>query len=382
MKRKLAVACATFLFSTLVAISIIAGCGSTWVAQAPTFGPSLGTNGCTVNSNPTVTSKSVETTIHWTVGPPSTLVITDSGENKAISTGVTSTCIRCFPTFNTPEWIELSNENKTEWRQFTYAQFVTPDNTCAERILRGAINHHLERTCGVTEEECELEFNWFWNPVGDSCQEDGPPSCDLLPEVCENGQWSLEWCGCVDYPTPILVDISGNGFNLTKAADGVTFNADNKGGKEKLAWTSSHSDDAWLVLDRNSNGTIDDGTELFGNVADQPEPPADQKKNGFIALAEYDKVSKGGNGDGQIDRNDAVFSDLRLWQDTNHDGVSESTELHTLPSLNVATFELDYKTAKKTDGNGNQFSFRAKIKNSQGQQLGRWAWDVYLVKAM
>jgi hypothetical protein len=52
-----------------------------------------------------------------------------------------------------------------------------------------------------------------------------------------------------------------------------------------------------------------------------------------------------------------------------------------LLSLNVAAFELDYKTAKKTDSNGNQFRFRAKVKNSQGQQFGRWAWDVILVKS-
>ena|GEM_PF-5725130 len=57
MKRKLAVACATFLFCLAVAISIIANCGSTWVAQAPTFGPALGTNNCTVNSNPTVCTR-------------------------------------------------------------------------------------------------------------------------------------------------------------------------------------------------------------------------------------------------------------------------------------------------------------------------------------
>jgi len=60
--------------------------------------------------------------------------------------------------------------------------------------------------------------------------------------------------------------------------------------------------------------------------------------------------------------------------------VSEPSELHTLPSLNVAGLELDYKYSKKTDANGNQFSFRAKVESPHGQQPGRWAWDVYLVK--
>jgi len=96
---------------------------------------------------------------------------------------------------------------------------------------------------------------------------------------------------------------------------------------------------------------------------------------------EYDKRTNGGNADGQLDNRDAVFSGLRLWQDRNHNGLSESNELHPLPALNVATIELDYKPSKKTDMNGNQFSYRAKVKNLQGQQSGRWAWDVYLVRS-
>jgi len=231
------------------------------------------------------------------------------------------------------------------------------------------------------EEDCN-NMNWFWNPFSDTCQEDAPPECNLLPELCENGQWSFEWCGCVGYPTPIVVDLNGNGFNLTDANHGVTFNANTVGGKEKLAWTSASSDDAWLVLDRNGNGAIDDGTELFGDATAQRDPPAGEKKNGFLALADYDKLSNGGNTNGQIESGDSVFSSLRLWQDTNHDGLSQPGELHTLPSKNVAAIELDYKLSKKTDNNGNQFSFRAKVKSSNGQQLGRWAWDVYLLRSL
>jgi len=231
------------------------------------------------------------------------------------------------------------------------------------------------------QSECE-SINWFWNPFAEVCQQDSPPSCDLLPELCENGIWSFQWCGCVPYNTPIIVDLDGDGFDLTSSAAGVSFNLNNTGGGEQLAWTNAGSDDAWLVLDRNGNGTIDNGTELFGDVTPQATPPSGEKKNGFRALAEYDKAAHGGNGDGQITPSDAIFSRLGLWQDTNHNGLFEIDELRTLAVEGISSLELDYKLSKKTDVHGNEFRYRAKIKNVQGQQFGRWAWDVILVRAV
>lgn len=155
--------------------------------------------------------------------------------------------------------------------------------------------------------------------------------------------------------SPIVINLAGDGFHLTGLEDPVVFDLDADGTAEEVGWTSRGSMDAFLCLDRNGNGMIDDGSELFGNftrLSDGQRAP-----DGYTALAEYDKRELGGNQDGVIDRQDAIFSHLCIWIDRNHNGVSEPGEILTLDQAHIIRIELQHSWTPLTDAHGNRFRF-------------------------
>lgn len=214
------------------------------------------------------------------------------------------------------------------------------------------------------------------------CQPDNPsanhsaqvPCCfELPPESIDNN------CDGIDDHTqcysPIILDTTGNGFALTNRDNGVEFDLLPGGTKERIPWTQAGSDDAWLVLDRNWNGRIDDGSELFGNFTPQPMSP---DPNGFEALAVFDTRAAGGNNNGSFDAGDRRFVDVRLWIDRNHDGVSQVRELSRLSDVGLMAISLNYREFRRRDEWGNWFRFGARVDDGRGREVGPWAFDVYL----
>jgi len=169
-----------------------------------------------------------------------------------------------------------------------------------------------------------------------SCHPPNPQQCTNNPNTtleCTSAGWS-----CVG-ASPIIIDTKGEGYHLTSASAGVQFRFFPSSPALQVAWTDDAFQNGFLVLDRNGNGVIDDGTELFGNIT--PQPPSSHP-NGFLALAVYDLAENGGNANGVIDPGDAVYGQLRIWIDANHNGISEPEELHKLNEVGVFRIELKY----------------------------------------
>ena len=158
----------------------------------------------------------------------------------------------------------------------------------------------------------------------------GASIVDVLINMLCNG-----FSAAAQTTSPLVLDLDGDGVETVGLANGVHFDHDGNGFAQQSGWV--HSDDGLLVLDRNGNGLIDNGSELFGNNT-QLSGGANAA-NGFAALAELD-----GNGDGVIDANDAAFGDLRVWRDMNGNGRADAGELFTLSELGIASLNVGYTT--------------------------------------
>ena len=166
--------------------------------------------------------------------------------------------------------------------------------------------------------------------------------------------------------SPVILDLDRDGVETTGLTNGVHFDHDDNGFAEQTSWVSS--DDGILVMDRNGNGIIDNGTELFGNETLLQN--GQKAANGFQALAELD-----GNSDGKIDADDAAYTQLLIWKDINGDGYSSHNELFTLNELGIQSINTSYYDSSYIDANGNEYkqvgSF-TRTDNSRGTAADVW----------
>lgn len=200
----------------------------------------------------------------------------------------------------------------------------------------------------------------------------GSGGCDCAEGYkCCSGRCILNGSTC---STPIVLDAFDEGYHLTSLENGVQFHVLPGGPLQQMSWTDANWRNGWLSLDRNGDGTIDDFTELFGNLTAQP-PSSDP--NGFLALAVFDNPANGGNGNGFIDPGDSVYSHLRVWIDRNHNGLSEPNELHTLQELGIFKIGLTYRLTPFVDQYGNAFRLKGSFWD-EGSNERDLCYDVVL----
>jgi hypothetical protein len=217
--------------------------------------------------------------------------------------------------------------------------------------------------------------NWYFHGYRDAHvtvrQSDNPVDYVTNAADCAALEPEYGWNGtnCVATPgSPIIIDTARDGYKLTSVEDGVAFDLDGNGTLEQIAWTRADSDDAFLALDRNGNGRIDDGTELFGNYtpayADRRQP---RTPNGFEALRFLEGPDFGvSRADRRIDARDQAFGRLLLWTDANHNGISEPEELRPAHAAGIAAIGTDYTEKRRVDRFGNEFRQKGQLWWSDG----------------
>lgn len=154
----------------------------------------------------------------------------------------------------------------------------------------------------------------------------------------------------INMADPLVLDMNGEGIQLTPAGRGASFDINGDGKKESTAWVKG--DSAFLVMDRNNNGLIDDGSELFGDQHGA--------SNGFQELARFDTCR-----DNIIDRKDSAWNALKVYQDLNSNGAIDYGEVTSLEKAGVASINLDFTTTDSQQS-GNRLIMKGSFTTTDG----------------
>ncbi|KKJ76823.1 hypothetical protein WH95_10995, partial [Kiloniella litopenaei] len=140
---------------------------------------------------------------------------------------------------------------------------------------------------------------------------------------------------------PLLIDIDGDGIELLNNEETtVLFDMNNDGKLDLTAW--ANSDDGFLVHDLNSNDQIDNRTEMLSGAYANGD-----FNSGFEALKSLDS-----NDDGIFNQEDEAFSELKIWNDYNQNGLTEAGELKSLSEAGVLSIDLSEQSVQQNVGGG------------------------------
>ncbi|HEX7151647.1 MAG TPA: hypothetical protein VF618_09185 [Thermoanaerobaculia bacterium] len=188
-------------------------------------------------------------------------------------------------------------------------------------------------------------------PTGSTCTEFTPP------EECQY--------------SPIIINNGRGGYRLADATDPVIFDIDGDGAKERITWTARQEPMAFLALDRDGNGRIDGGRELFGNATLLPTGAA--AASGFEALRVLDDDQNG-----RLDAGDTAWATLILWTDADHNGASEPGEIVKLAATDITSLDLDSHASGRKDPSGNAYRFKSTLHRGNAAEP---FYDIWFARA-
>ncbi len=186
---------------------------------------------------------------------------------------------------------------------------------------------------------------------------------------------SLSGAAAWAYCTPLMLDLGRDGFQLGPQGVGVHFDINGDGGPNHIQWVRSGGDEAFIALDRNGDGIVNDGSELFG-LGTPLLLEGRRAPNGFVALAQYDSAELGGNGDGFVTEADAIWSQLSVWIDSDANAISEASEMRSLEAAGVSSLEIIPRFLRTLDEAGNLLPWWATAQSEGGDVQ---MVDVYFV---
>jgi hypothetical protein len=156
--------------------------------------------------------------------------------------------------------------------------------------------------------------------------------------------------------SPLVLDLNGDGVHTVGKSAGVAFDLDGSGHVHNVGWVSAS--DGFLALDRNHDGKINSGAELFGTAFRKED--GNTARDGFDALQSLDS-----NSDGVIDSQDGAYNELSVWVDGNQNGATDPGELQSLDSLGIVRLDVDAHSTSIVE-NGNWIGLESNFTTADG----------------
>ena len=172
------------------------------------------------------------------------------------------------------------------------------------------------------------------------------------------------------YRDPLIIDLGQDGIHM-RSDRAIVFDYLGNGEHFLTQWVAPNGNEAFVFIDLNENGTVDNGTELFGDTMVLLEGNGKEvAKDGFEALTQYNQSVLGGNNDDNISADDLIWPQLKLWLDIDANGISTPDEIMTLDEANISTISLQTKESNRQDANGNRLPLWswATNQNEQGNK--------------